>query len=185
MPSEHVTKDGGDVDKIHPDDDPHVVEQYQADFARAQHEAMNPARRETDKSAIQAFVEQHVNWNVFNQASVDWMRFVAIYNGIDGIMKRRERGEMPDLHEIKHLWFPKPSFDAVQCKKGNAPADVERPKHLKGLNLAVDLWEWPGRCEAALKRAGLNTDLIRAQMVRMSSPINLIDDNIHDLPELH
>jgi hypothetical protein len=40
---------------------------------------------------------------------------------------------------IYHLWFPRDDYAEYELRKGNPPADVERPAHLKRRNLVIDL----------------------------------------------
>lgn len=46
--------------------------------------------------------------------------------------------------KVRHLWFPKPGRTSPrQLRDGNAPSDRDRPPHLRGLHLVIDVGEIP------------------------------------------
>lgn len=42
---------------------------------------------------------------------------------------------------VAHIWFPEPYADHYELRDGNPPADSQRPKHMRGLKLHLDIWD--------------------------------------------
>jgi len=181
MPGEYVTKDTSDPDKIHELDDPHVVEQYVADFERSQEEAEKP--KDPIKSVRDAIKS---NWNteVFDQKNIDWCRFNICYNLLCGAIKMHEAGEYDPDHmtKIRHVWFPKPGYDEILMKEGNAPSDSDRPKHLKGKELYIDPLNWPKRCKKWLSANGWDVPNLQAMYMTTRQTPRLLDTPLNELP---
>ena len=48
------------------------------------------------------------------------------------------------IGKVYHLWFPeRGNMERYQLRTGNPPADVDRPDHLKGKDLVIDLTTVP------------------------------------------
>lgn len=52
---------------------------------------------------------------------------------------------------VRHLWFPEERVTYYRLRDGNPPADVDRPKHLRGLRLEIDIGEIPEAVADAVK----------------------------------
>lgn len=70
-----------------------------------------------------------------DQEFIDLIRARATLTAM-GVMWRRPH--LAGLFGIQHIWVPENNRDKYQIRDGNAPADQDRPKHLRGLHLWVD-----------------------------------------------
>lgn len=52
---------------------------------------------------------------------------------------------------VRHVWFPKNDITKYELRTGNPPADQDRPEHLRGLNLVIDIGVVPPDVWEAVK----------------------------------
>lgn len=154
LPSEWVTKDTSDPDRIHELDAPHIVEALSDDLAKAEQTVKKP-----DQDS--AFKDLDLKNGPFDQRHIDVLRFKALR----GMIKRAQRPE--HLKRLYHVWFKEPKLSAFEMRRGRPPLPRDRPRHLKDKDLILDCYSWPQRVIDALRSKGIETpDLhkLEAQM---------------------
>lgn len=72
-------------------------------------------------------------WTV-TQERVDKKRARVQFNIAVEAAKRKTR-EAP----VRHLWFPENTVRKSELRDGNPPSDTDRPVHLRGLKLVIDV----------------------------------------------
>ena len=61
------------------------------------------------------------------------------------LSKRIETGTLrEDEPTVWHMWFPEDNVNNHAIRVGNPPADQDRPKYLRRLNLVIDLNDYVG-----------------------------------------
>lgn len=160
LPSDYVTKDEAEADKIHELDPPHIQEALQ-------YEMEKPAPEEDEfekaKEALRGCTklgEKRGFRNVQDkQLEVDAVRMRIINARIQSLCKLAERG-MPIEDEdfnVQHVWFPdRNNINRYELRDGNPPSDSGRPRHLKKLDLVIDITELPARIKDILKIGNIN-----------------------------
>jgi len=83
---------------------------------------------------------------MLTQAQVDKVRTRVVVACLISAVEQGKR-KLP----VKHLWFPEARDTRYELRAGNAPADQDRPKHLRRLHLAIDLGEIPPAVVDAVK----------------------------------
>lgn len=68
---------------------------------------------------------------------------------------------------VRHLWFPEDNANKYSLRDGNPPADVDRPKHLKGRRLVIDLGVIPREVWVAVKKQRQQAKRGTAEPTRM------------------
>lgn len=149
LPSDMVTKDIGDADKIHEEDPDYI----QADLLAKQEKA-NLAK-DTSLSALEGLKRLPLGEKVpLNQERVDviigWVIFGFIRNALEAV----ERGKDVDLEQVFHLWFPSDNANIYELKHGNPPSDIDRPKHLRGYRLGFTIVDPPKRILDIMEASG-------------------------------
>lgn len=74
----------------------------------------------------------------FDQGAVDEVRTAVLMQLLVSAVRAEVRKP-----PVRHLWFPRASTRAYDLRDGNPPSDTDRPKHLRGLRLELDLGELP------------------------------------------
>lgn len=82
-----------------------------------------------------------------------------------------ERGERHP--PVRHLWFPEDRISLYHLRDGNPPADQDRPPHLRGHRLAIDIGEIPQDVWDAVKAQRAQARKMVARPTRM---VEVIDD---------
>ena len=54
---------------------------------------------------------------------------------------------------VRHLWFPEDNVNRYELRLGNPPADSDRPRHLRGLQLVIDIRDIPQDVWDEMKRS--------------------------------
>lgn len=136
LPGELVTKEIADGDKIHDLDDPHIVESIKQDWCEAQVGYTNPLLKEAEPLGAAAIKRtEHLT---LNQSRVDEVRLRVMRAWAQTNIEWIEAGKTPDLR-VRHVWFPKNDVNQYSLRRGNPPSDTDRPKHMRGLRLEIDL----------------------------------------------
>lgn len=60
---------------------------------------------------------------------------------------------------MRHLWFPTMDTLVYELRTGNAPANRDRPNHLRNLRLEVDATEIPDWLREAMRPGGTVDDM--------------------------
>lgn len=74
-----------------------------------------------------------------NQLEVDLIRLRVLRRMANTAQMYTRFGMQPDRWPVNHLWFPTPNVNDRELRRGNPPPDSERPKHLRGVALELDL----------------------------------------------
>lgn len=155
LPGEIVTKDVDDPDKAHEIDAPHVVNTIAKDFVKAQ---VKEERDDTpQKVAKKLWAPGPGERAPVRQWFVDVARMRVIAALVNRAVDSVNQGVMPDLTPC-HLWFETNNVNAYCLRMGNPPPPKERPKHLKNIDLVVDVMSPPQSIVDILKRKGVDFD---------------------------
>ena len=150
IPSELVTHDAGDRDRIHPNDPAHVVKPLLRAAAQRLANKVPPVVRA--QAAVGALFDQlqqdPFRFQTLDQEVVDLWRAKTILSwAVKPVVDDR----------IHHLWFAE-EHNGHSCglREGPPPSRGDRPKHLKNLNLEVHVLDWPRRLRDIVKSVGVN-----------------------------
>lgn len=145
LPGELVTKDVDDPGRVHALDPEHVRESLVFEARESSGEAVWSGESEEppppDAKAPESDREARRN---NPQLAVDIVRLRILRAWAESEAAVIERGGRADMH-FKYVWFPDPgNFDRYAWRdpaKGDPPlpCDSQRPPHLRGLDLVVDL----------------------------------------------
>lgn len=143
LPGEYVTKDTGDPDKLHPLDTefPHIVDSVVHEKQVAEREAQKE-KAPRDDGLKRAPVGEVVP---LRQDFIDVERWFAIKGIVKSQLTALQEGLItePDITTIRHLWFPEDNVNNILLRVGRPPSDSQRPKHMRGFDIAVDLLSIP------------------------------------------
>lgn len=145
LPSDLVTKDIAEDGKVHELDDPHIQEDYIEKYYDKENEKAPDQDRMT--ALIAKLQGELGGGSKLNQAKVDIVRFRVIR----ALMERPPE----ELEKKRWLKFPEDNIDIYELKEGNPPSDVLRKKHMKGLELHIDCFDWPQRIIDILEANGI------------------------------
>lgn len=160
LPSELVTKEIEDDTRAHELDPQHVIDSIVEDFAQKQlpqpkvrteeEELAHRARRAKLKELFEVIpAAEHAP---LTQARVNARRFSIVYSLVNGPLSKRALKPM-------HLWFDKDDVNGNQgLREGNAPADSDRPKHLRGLDLSINVKDFASNFKQILDLLGADDD---------------------------
>lgn len=158
MPSELVTTDHADGDKIHNHDAPHIVRGMLKQLAREQAQGYKTPPPVIVKQAAQlrfiALCHDTDNKLPLNQSVVDIIR-AKLLGEVSVRVLRNANCAINDFR-VRHVWFPAldrgraMGASRFELRDGPAPREAERPALLKGLALEVDVLDWPRACVDAL-----------------------------------
>lgn len=101
-----------------------------AEEARATPEDLSALQKEAGLAGPETDPRQ---WTV-TQERVDKKRARIQFNIAVEAAKRGTR-EAP----VQHVWFPENTMRKSELRDGNPPSDTDRPRHLRGLRLAIDV----------------------------------------------
>ena len=140
LPSELVTKDAEEEDKVHRLDPKHVrlslTDEY---FDKHTKEPEVEAEKPKNK------------WLPVKQEFVDLVILRAMAAIIETEESRQARGH-PPRHPVYHLWFPENDLRVYELRKGNPPPATERPRHLRSIDLVVDITHLPRRIKDMIRK---------------------------------
>lgn len=148
LPSDLVTHDAADRERIHPNDPAHIVKALMKQRARAAAREAPPVvlAQAAVAAVFDSWSKDPIKVKQLAQDWVDIWRSKVILNW----------AQKPLIeYALHHLWFPDPHrADSVELRVGPPPARGDRPKHLKNLNLEVQVLDWPTRLRDIVKDAG-------------------------------
>jgi hypothetical protein len=138
LPSDLVTKDIDDPDRIHADDVPHIRKALIYEEQNRLTGRMNDVRvRWGEANTIHPKIEKWLN------GPVTWQGVALIRTRILRVMALgqmdRIQGHLETDLSVKHVWFPENRASMYELRDGNPPADQDRPKYLRGIDLSLDL----------------------------------------------
>ena len=137
LPEDLIATDLADPEKIHKYDAPHIIDELSEDYIKAQ---------ETPKEIKKLKCAQVGEYVPLSQWEIDVVRMRVIKNTVDSMMTWAERGVTPD-YTVNHLWFPENNVNHYELRKGNPPSNSDRPKHLHGFSIEVDVLCIPERVQ--------------------------------------
>jgi hypothetical protein len=148
LPSELVTNEIGEEDKIHKNDAPHV----RLGIVKA------AAKKEKRVVKQNILAEAYMRTLLTGIAKSDPTRpvdqfLVDICRG--WVLAKKALSADPNFAP-RYLWFEKSRGWAMTLKKGEPPPDRRRPLHLRRLKLRLNMLSWPERVVDILKEAGIN-----------------------------
>jgi hypothetical protein len=139
LPSELVTDDEANEDAVHELDPPHIVEALKGEHAK---KILEEERPQTTKEQLELLIGLESAptgiGGPLNQRRVDIVRMRIIRAVLDSLVEFGPSGD-----RYKHVWFPNDEINVYELREGNAPADSVRPKHLKRLDLSIDILRPP------------------------------------------
>lgn len=150
LPSDYVTKEIADEHRIHKHDDDHIVTALTKERLKSEAEGDVVAEKVFPTPTEQTRM-------CLNQKDVDAIIMRVLRAKIHALKEKAERGEriVESDYAVKHLWFVNDALMPRAIRWGNPPADSDRPKHMRGLNLVVDIFNWPREVRAALAAQGI------------------------------
>jgi hypothetical protein len=160
LPGNLVSKDLDDPDKAHDLDAPHVINSIVRDAEKAQ----NPEPEKIDtapKVAKKLKAPGPGERAPVLQWYVDVAKMRVIHSLIGSAVDACAAGRPYDI-SVKHLWFPTTNVNEYFLRDGNPPSNKERPKHMRGIDLVVDVLEPPRSIVKALKEHGITLDVMKA-----------------------
>ena len=154
LPGELVTKDVDDPDKAHDLDAPHVVRTIVKDFAEghAKEEAKTP-----EAVGKKLWAPGPGERAPVRQWFVDVVKMRVIAALVRRAVAAFEANRSYDLTPC-HLWFPVNNANEYMIRMGNPPPRKERPKHLRDIDLVVDVLSPPRSIMDEFKKRGVDFD---------------------------
>lgn len=93
-----------------------------------------------EKAGLAALEDRRTPWAPWSQEAIDLVR-IRVMGVI--VAQAVAKGWESTVKGVRHLWFPEPNTQNRLLRDGNPPADCDRPKHLRGMNLVIDLDDIP------------------------------------------
>ncbi len=123
-------------DAPHPYDPPHILSAFEDDKI-AREEGLKPPPDEKFADPL-----PHEGYRPpLTQFTVDCIKMRAFKVAADRGRRDLARGKpLGDYAKVQHLWFPEPYADNYEARQGNPPPDSARPKHMRGLDIVLDLF---------------------------------------------
>jgi len=173
LPSSYVTKEEADEERVHKLDPSHIRR------ALVREKQVNETRAKKDEP-IKALQRAPMGEVVpLRQDFIDVEKMFVMKGIVEGQMRELERGTRlyPDLEVPHHLWFPENNVNNWLVKPGWAPPDSERPKHLRGFELNVDLMNIPERVRDALHAEGMDAGYFLKKVLAPKRESGIIEVN--------
>lgn len=156
LPGELVATDTDDPDKAHELDAPHIVSSLTKDFCRKHAEPPRKTFRDKTKTLRAPGPGERgpvVQWYV------DVTKMRVIKTLVDKALDEVAAGKDPDLRTPFHLWFPVNNVNEYELRRGVPPSNKHRPKHMRNIDLRVDVMDPPKSMLSELQRRGINLEL--------------------------
>lgn len=151
LPADWTTREIAEGDKIHEYDPPHIIKGLMQDQAKAQEKTKTDlvGALKTLSDAV-APVGESVP---LNQSRIDVVRFRVIRARVTRLFQSPSPEKaLADL-KVDYLFFPENNVNKYELRpKHKMPYPL--PKHLRGLKLEVDIYNWPASVLDALKQIG-------------------------------
>ena len=156
LPGELVGNDVDDPDKAHELDAPHVVSTIVTDFAKAQ----NPEKDDAKTVVKKLWAPGPGERAPVRQWFVDVTKMRVIATLVRTWLGQFQRGHEPDLTPC-HLWFEADNVNAYTLRMGNPPARKDRPRHLRDIDLTVDVMNPPRSMMTEFAKRGVSFDPVQ------------------------
>lgn len=163
LPSELVTTDVSEADKVHGNDAPHIIKGLLRKMAKEEAQGFKVPAPAIVKSAAQlrfiALCHDCDNKLPLTQKAVDIIRAKILAELSCRLLTNRDA----TAHDfrVRHVWFPRydrgdaAGASAIELHDGPEPLDSTRPAALKHFALTVDVCAWPAAVRADLESVGL------------------------------
>lgn len=155
LPGEMYTEELAVEDKIHELDPPHIQEALLREHEEKQNPKEESRESRQEKEVFQLRRAKAGKVVPLNQEQIDIERMAAVISTIKTELARAKKYQRPVDFSVCHLWFPTNNINAIEFRKGNPPADADRPKHLRGFRLEVDILNPPQRIQDLLEKKGI------------------------------
>ncbi len=178
MPSDLVTKDIEDEHKIHAEDldTPHIVGALADERAKLElgvkplDPLAEPEKPEVPDDADVALTQEWVD-----------VRRLRVMREWVNTQKARMLGgadKQPAYLGVIHLWFDDNDHRSYCMRFGNPPADRDRPKHLCGLRLEIDIMSGalPSTVIDRMRAKGVSVTSVYEDMTRKELNMNRVLD---------
>lgn len=171
LPGDLVTKDIEVEDKAHKEDvdTPHVIKAIAKDRARLERgeKSVDPLAKEPEPIPDED--------PRLNQPMID-IRRVCVMREWARTQKALIASGKPSDVSVRHLWFPENDHRNYVMRPGNPPPDSQRPKHLRGFQLAIDLGAklLPEEITKMLEKRGVGVPSGYAKLVRNEMNLNRV-----------
>lgn len=135
LPSDYVTDEIEDIDRVHELDPDHVVESLVEERSLAEQKT-----EEQRKTRVSRLLEDvpHDRPIKLTQPRVDWVRLRVLSAVLGTLAEQAAAGRRPDFG-VRHLWFPEDNVNHYELRRGNPPSPSDRPKHMKNIDLVIDV----------------------------------------------
>jgi len=137
LPEELIATDLADPEKVYKSDAPHIIDELSEEHIKAQ---------ETPKEIKKLRCAQVGEYVPLSQWEIDVVRMRVIKTTVDSMLVWADRGIEPD-YSVNHLWFPDDNVNHYELRKGNPPSNRDRPKHLHGFSIEIDVLCIPERVQ--------------------------------------
>jgi hypothetical protein len=135
LPGDYVTDEVAVEDRVHELDDPHTVSTIVSERLE---EELGIAQPKEEEKKVCPPVNPDPRANTLNQLRVDEIRLRVMKAVSQTQMNNMIKGRTHNL-DVRHLWFPKNDIREYELRFGNPPSDSSRPKHMRGLELHIDI----------------------------------------------
>lgn len=161
MPSEYLTTEVGEYDKIHEEDPPHIQEALFDDLVEAEHGA------EPEPNAVEAVLQLAdcpLSEKVvpLNQWRVDGARLRVLFALLERARQRMKKGRTVNL-EVQHLRFPVNNAHIYELHPGYPPHESKLWAHERRLKLWIDPFNWDMPLVEELKKVGIKFPSMEAE----------------------
>jgi hypothetical protein len=156
LPGELVTNDADDESKAHELDAPHVVNTIVGDFAK-----LHGAEQKDDtpaKVAKKLWAPGPGERAPVRQWFVDVVKLRVLSVLVNQAVDDCNAGIEPDLR-VRHLWFETDNVNAYELRRGNPPSNKYRPRHMRNIDLVVDVMLPPRSIVELLAAKGIELDV--------------------------
>jgi hypothetical protein len=158
LPSELVTDDIEDPDKIYKTDAPHIIQaitQDTVDERKRKEQGIQTPQQEQQQKAQAAGVGTVKKLTSFpsgrRQFQVDLVRLRIISSLVDRYIAEVKALVEPKI-KPKHIWFPEDNLNRYELRDGNAPSDSHRPQWLQRMRLEIDIHNIPQTIQDYLEK---------------------------------
>lgn len=163
LPSEYVTDEVGEADKVHRLDPEHVRHGILKDIAEQETgrdvefnfkdfmSILVSLPSEVKRGRVTRFkYVQRPQWEV----DLIRTRICAVFT-----MQAIRHERIENLTAPFYVWFPDDNLNKYIVREGHAPANRDRPHYLRRIDLFIDLLKWPCAVLDYLKEIGLHVEM--------------------------
>jgi hypothetical protein len=135
LPENLIGTDMADPDKVDEHDAPHIVGELIEQHAKTEKDKARVPYKKLKCAQIGEVVP-------LSQWEIDVVRMRVISSTVNKLLNEAKTGQDPDM-SVNHLWFPEDNVNHYALRTGNPPSDRDRPKHLRGYRIEIDITSIP------------------------------------------